>query len=202
MPRSPSSRWRFRASCIDAEDFLHADRAHSTTGRLTAQRGLRVAPTWRNCRRMPGSVLIAGVGTGLDLPLLPAQHHYVGLDLTSAMLTRACHAAPVWISTRRGDAQLPFATASFDHAVLHLILAVVPNPNACLAEMACRSLAAPSSSSTNFEARKPCIAATPRKPAGAPRGNTTGRDFRGCPGQPKACAWSTISRHLPRAGSA
>lgn len=88
--------------------------------------------------RMPGSVLIAGVGTGLDLPLLPAQHHYVGLDLTAAMLTRALpRCAGLDFVATQGDAQqLPFATASFDHAVLHLILAVVPNPNACLGEIA------------------------------------------------------------------
>lgn len=86
----------------------------------------------------PGHVLIDGVGTGLDLPLLPPQHHYVGLDLTAAMLARARPRADrLDFGAVQGDAQrLPFADAAFDHAVLHLILAVVPNPNACLAEVA------------------------------------------------------------------
>lgn len=86
----------------------------------------------------PGRVLLAGVGTGLDLPHLPTQHHYVGLDLNHAMLRRslprAGHSdfAPV-----RGDVQgLPFADACFDAAVLHLILAVVPQPARCLGEIA------------------------------------------------------------------
>ena len=86
----------------------------------------------------PGRVLIDGVGTGLDLPLLPPQHNYVGLDLTAAMLARARpRAGRLDFRAVQGDAQrLPFADAAFDHAVLHLILAVVPNPNACLAEVA------------------------------------------------------------------
>ena len=82
----------------------------------------------------PGDVLLLG----LDLPHLPAQPRYVGLDLTAAMLARArprtagLHFAPL-----RGDAQqLPFHAASFDAAVLHLILAVVPAPTLCLAEAA------------------------------------------------------------------
>ena len=86
----------------------------------------------------PGQVLLAGVGTGLDLPHLPPQHHYVGVDLTEAMLLRARpRAGKADFSGVIGDAQrLPFADASFDHAVLHLILAVVPQPADCLREVA------------------------------------------------------------------
>jgi ubiquinone/menaquinone biosynthesis C-methylase UbiE len=88
--------------------------------------------------RPAGIVLLNGVGTGLDLPHLPEAHEYVGVDLTPAMLQRATRAA----GTRRvrfvqGDAmRLPFCDASFDHVVLHLILAVVSDPPACLRETA------------------------------------------------------------------
>jgi ubiquinone/menaquinone biosynthesis C-methylase UbiE len=83
-------------------------------------------------------VLINGVGTGLDLPLLPVNHRYVSLDLTAAMLTRARpRGKSLNIAYVQGDSMaLPFADESFDHAVLHLILAVVPKPALCLAETA------------------------------------------------------------------
>ncbi len=86
----------------------------------------------------PRDVLLLGVGTGLDLPHLPPQHRYVGLDLTAAMLVRARRrTAALHFAALRGDAQrLPFHDASFDAAVLHLILAVVPAPTLCLAEAA------------------------------------------------------------------
>ena len=85
----------------------------------------------------PGRVLLAGVGTGLDLPHLPPQHHYVGLDLTHAMLRRARpRVGQISFAAVQGDAQrLPFADRSFDSAILHLILAVVPQPAHCLAEI-------------------------------------------------------------------
>jgi len=94
---------------------------------------LRDLPT-----RHPGRVLLLGIGTGLDRPHLPAAHEYVGVDLTWAMLRRAAvgRSGPR-ASLVQGDAmRLPFADASFDHAVLHLILAVVPRPLACLREAA------------------------------------------------------------------
>lgn len=83
-------------------------------------------------------MLLAGVGTGLDLPLLPPQHRYVGLDLNRTMLRRALpRAGQLDFRPVLGDVQrLPFAAGSFDAAVLHLILAVVPAPADCLAEVA------------------------------------------------------------------
>ncbi len=86
----------------------------------------------------PARVLLSGVGTGLDLPLLPVQHSYTGLDLTHAMLRQSVpHAARLDFCCVQGDAQcLPFADGSFDHAILHLILAVLPDSTACLRETA------------------------------------------------------------------
>lgn len=85
----------------------------------------------------PSRVLLAGVGTGLDLPHLPPQHHYVGLDLNQAMLRRALpRVGQIDFLPVQGDTQrLPFADKSFDSAVLHLILAVVPQPAHCFAEI-------------------------------------------------------------------
>ncbi len=84
----------------------------------------------------PQRVLISGAGTGLDFPFLPVQHEYVALDLTAAMLARSRpRAGGLQIAWVRGDSMaLPFANASFDCVVLHLILAVVPGPEHCLAE--------------------------------------------------------------------
>ena len=87
---------------------------------------------------MPGRVLVSGVGTGLDLPLLPAMHRYVALDFSAAMLSRARpRGANLQIEWVLGDSMaLPFADAQFDHVILHLILAVVPQPEKCLSEAA------------------------------------------------------------------
>jgi len=87
---------------------------------------------------VPGHVLVSGVGTGLDLPLLPAVHRYAALDFSTAMLSHARpRGANLHIDWVLGDSMaLPFADAQFDHVVLHLILAVVPHPEKCLGEAA------------------------------------------------------------------
>jgi SAM-dependent methyltransferase len=108
---------------------------------------LVAGPAFRKARRdslsaLPrgGSsrVLVNGIGSGLDLPLLPPGHAYVGLDLTRAMLVRcAPRAAGLRFSAVQGNSlALPFRDASFDCAVLHLILAIVPDAGRALAETA------------------------------------------------------------------
>jgi phosphatidylethanolamine/phosphatidyl-N-methylethanolamine N-methyltransferase len=96
----------------------------------------------RSLRALPaidaGKVLLSGVGTGLDLPLLPKLHRYTALDFNAAMLERAKpRGADLHVEWVLGDSMaLPFSDAHFDHVVLHLILAVVPQPGRCLSEAA------------------------------------------------------------------
>lgn len=81
----------------------------------------------------PGErVLVVACGTGLDLPLLPPDVDVTAVDLTPAMvdrfraradrLGRGAHAIVM------DAARLQFADASFDCVLLHLALAVVPDP--------------------------------------------------------------------------
>lgn len=96
----------------------------------------------RSLRALPaihaGKVLLSGVGTGLDLPLLPKLHRYTALDFNGAMLGRAKpRGSDLQVEWVLGDSMaLPFSDAHFDHVVLHLILAVVPQPERCLSEAA------------------------------------------------------------------
>jgi phosphatidylethanolamine/phosphatidyl-N-methylethanolamine N-methyltransferase len=87
----------------------------------------------------PGArVLLPGVGTGLDLPLLPPGVSAVGVDLSPGMLSKARRKLPLpgrEIELRLGDVtRLSEASGSFDAAVLSLVLSVVPDPAACLSE--------------------------------------------------------------------
>lgn len=87
-------------------------------------------------RLRPGErVLVVGVGTGADLPLLPPFVEVLGVDLTPAMLARARTQAGPGVELRVMDAQrLEIPSASFDAVLLHQVLEVVPDPVACLAE--------------------------------------------------------------------
>ena len=83
-------------------------------------------------------VLIVGAGTGLDLELLPPSVHVTAIDVTPAMLKhleRRAAATGQSVTARIMDArQLPFPDSSFDAVVMHLILAVMPEPERGLME--------------------------------------------------------------------
>lgn len=84
------------------------------------------------------SVLIVGAGTGLDLPLLPPGVAVTAVDLTPAMVGRiqrraAALGMPAEVRQMDGQA-LTFPACSFDAVILHLILAVIPDPYACIRE--------------------------------------------------------------------
>lgn len=89
----------------------------------------------------PGErVLIVGAGTGLDLQFIEPGAKVTAIDVTTAMLRKLRRRAQ-----RRGmdvDAQVMdgqamcFADGSFDVVVLHLILAVIPDPGRCARESA------------------------------------------------------------------
>lgn len=89
----------------------------------------------------PGErVLIVGAGTGADLPFIPEGVEIVAGDLTPAMVERIQERAgqldrPVTAEVMDGQA-LPLPETSFDAVILHLIVAVIPDPAACLREVA------------------------------------------------------------------
>lgn len=125
----PSNAWlRFRYSLwaphYDRVTKLHPQRRRSIE-LLAPQPGERL--------------LIVGVGTGSDLPHLPDGLEVVATDLTPAMLeqarTRARPGLAVDFRVMDGMA-LELPDASFDLALLHMVLEVIPDPARCLAEVA------------------------------------------------------------------
>lgn len=111
--------------------FYDAILSRATAG--SRQRSLLRLP-----RHGASQVLLSGVGTGLDFPFLPPGHIYTALDLTTAMLDRSrSKARNLHMEWVQGDSMaLPFEDGRFDYVVLHLIVAVVPYPERCLAEAA------------------------------------------------------------------
>jgi phosphatidylethanolamine/phosphatidyl-N-methylethanolamine N-methyltransferase len=87
-----------------------------------------------------GEILVIGVGTGLELPLLPANVHATGIDISAPML-RAARARV----DREGLAQvkglhvmdagaLEFPDSAFDVALAPYVVSVVPHPERALNE--------------------------------------------------------------------
>ena len=123
----PSNAWlRFRYSLwaphYDRVTKLHPQRRRSIE-LLGLQPGERVA--------------VIGCGTGADLPFLPDDVQVLATDLTPGMLRQAeVHARPN-IDFRVMDAHaLDLPDGSYDAAVLHMVLEVIPDPARCLCEVA------------------------------------------------------------------
>ena len=83
-------------------------------------------------------VLILGAGTGLDLEFLTEQENITAIDITPAMIDELKNRAgsmDLNVDARVMDgSKLDFENESFDAVILHLILAVIPDPVACLKE--------------------------------------------------------------------
>ncbi|EKP95643.1 class I SAM-dependent methyltransferase [Thermaerobacter subterraneus] len=85
-------------------------------------------------------VLIIGAGSGLDIPYIPSSVHITAVDVTPAMVDRLRRRAQHlgrYVDARVMDGQaLDFPSECFDAVILHLILAVIPDPFACIQEAA------------------------------------------------------------------
>jgi len=87
----------------------------------------------------PGDkVLINGAGTGLDLEFLSNNYEVTATDITPAMVHKIKQRNRKLKRNLKAlvmDGQaLNFEDESFDFVVLHLILAVIPDPIACIKE--------------------------------------------------------------------
>ncbi len=89
--------------------------------------------------KVSGNVLEVGVGTGLTFPRYPQIQQLVGIEPDPRLLARADtrrRSLGLPITLLRADGQaLPFADATFDAVVAHLVLCTVPDPLQALVEM-------------------------------------------------------------------
>lgn len=88
----------------------------------------------------PGEkVLIVGAGTGLDLDYLPPQNEITAIDITPSMVEKIKGRAKrldLHVDARVMDGHsLEFDDDTFDVVILHLILAVIPDPVQCMKEV-------------------------------------------------------------------
>ena len=87
----------------------------------------------------PGEkVLLVGAGTGLDFQFLPKNAMIWASDITPSMVHKMQQRAQelnlnATVEVMDGQ-NLPFPEATFDKVILHLIVAVIPDPLKCLQE--------------------------------------------------------------------
>jgi phosphatidylethanolamine/phosphatidyl-N-methylethanolamine N-methyltransferase len=83
-------------------------------------------------------ILIVGAGTGLDLEFMPNDCDIIATDITPSMIERVKRRnrklkRNVQAIVMDGQ-NLKFPDNSFDKVILHLILAVIPDPIKCIQE--------------------------------------------------------------------
>ncbi len=85
------------------------------------------------------NILILGAGTGLDLEYLKGFQNITAVDITPNMLVKLqdrAEAFDINVNTIVMDASnMDFEDAAFDVVILHLILAVIPDPISCIQEV-------------------------------------------------------------------
>jgi phosphatidylethanolamine/phosphatidyl-N-methylethanolamine N-methyltransferase len=124
MPSNAWQRLRYTiwAPHYDRITHFHAERRRSI-GLLALRPGERL--------------VIIGCGTGADLPFVPPEVEVLATDLTPAMLRQARAHARSGVDFRTMDGMaLDLPDGSFDAAVLHMVLEVIPDPVRCLREAA------------------------------------------------------------------
>jgi phosphatidylethanolamine/phosphatidyl-N-methylethanolamine N-methyltransferase len=87
-----------------------------------------------------GEILVIGVGTGLELPLLPSNSVVTGIDISAPMLRAAkARVERMRLTQVKGlyvmdAARLDFSDATFDVALAPYVMSVVPHPERALEE--------------------------------------------------------------------
>lgn len=84
-------------------------------------------------------VLILGAGTGLDLEFLNHHKNVHAIDITPSMISALKKRADLLGMNLNAEvmdgSNLAFSDCSFDAIILHLIVAVIPDPISCLNEV-------------------------------------------------------------------